>query len=82
MYFVVGAVLGYVLGLAFRHSIFSAKGGASAVLSLVLASLIWLAAVLAFSIYAEIELGAKRQPAWVGLSAFFAAASFFFGVRK
>ena len=82
MYLVVGAVLGYVLGLALKHSIFAAKRGASTVVSLILAPLVWVVSILSFAIYADLVLGAKSQPSWVGLTSAFAAVAFFMSVRR
>lgn len=82
MYLAIGALLGFAFGVMLKHSAFAAKNGASIVVSLLLATVVWMISVMAFAIYAETQLGAKSQPSWVGLAAWFAAIAFFLGVKR
>jgi len=82
MLVIVGAAVGYALGLILKSIFFEASGGASWVASFVIAFVFCIICVLGLSIFAELRLGAQRQPSWVGGTAFFFAWGLFVGVKR
>lgn len=80
--YVAFGLIGYGLGWLSRNTLFSTKQGAGMVASLLMSGFVWIASVLAVTIYAELELGITGAPSWIGSCSTILALSFFFGVLR
>lgn len=72
---ILAAIAGGFVGV-----VLSAQRGVVAAIALTL--VMWVAALLGMAVFADVVLGAKTQPAWVGFSSLCFAVAFFFTSRK
>ena len=79
---IIAAVFGYFFGEFLKISAFSEKNGPGWGASFGIAVASWLVLVLGLTIFAQSQLDAIGQPAWVGSTALYVAGGIFFGVKR
>lgn len=72
---VIATAAGWLAGM-----VLSAQRGVIA--AIVLSLVMWVASLLVMAAFADVVLGAKTQPAWVGFASLCFAVAFFFSCRK
>jgi hypothetical protein len=72
---ILAAAAGWLAG-----TVFSAQRGVIAAIAL--SVVMCVVSLLAMAVFADVVLGAKTQPAWVGFASLCFAVAFFFSCRK
>lgn len=78
----LGAILGYILGAFLKVSIYSKKSGLGFFGAFTFSAISFIFFVISLAIYAEVELGATRQPIWVGQTSLFISCGLFYGIKR
>jgi len=78
----IAGLIGFFVGYLLKHSIFKRNNGLELFGLIVLCLLSFTVLVIGLSIFAELQLGYDKQPAWVGLTAGWFTGGLYFGSKR